>query len=153
MASIGRPGVAVIARDLMPSHAFSRLLTPSHAFSRLLTPSPPSQVADQAAMAFGEGFYGYLGEQLKQGHASACLDEAYRRAEALFLERGFRKGNPNPAMVNGRVVSDWDGSFVLLRPVRPEEDSIREGEAESHDAVLALRRVKSDAPRSMRATL
>ena len=103
-----------------------------------------ARVADQAAMAFGEGFYGYLGEQLKLGRADACLEEAFHHAEDLFLSRGFRKGNPNPAMVNGRVVSDYDGNFVLLKPVRPGEGG-DDASASADPSVVSLRRVKSSA--------
>ena len=73
-------------------------------------------------MAFGEGFYGFLGEQLKSGNRNAPLLEAYDAASRLFSSRGFRKGNPNPRRVDGRIVSDYDGEYFKLDPVAPRDD-------------------------------
>ena len=72
------------------------------------------RVADSAAMAFGEGFYGFLGEQLHLGNRAARLEQAYDAAAALFTARGFRKGNPNPRRENNRIVSDFDGEFFKI---------------------------------------
>lgn len=85
------------------------------AFAHLTVIGWRERVDDRAATAFGEGFYNYLGEQLKQGHADSAIDVAYERAAEQFRARGFREGNPNPRRGDdGRVRSDFDGQHFKL---------------------------------------
>jgi hypothetical protein len=68
---------------------------------------------DKAACCFARGFYTAIGRGEYTG--AVTIGEAYDAAAALFVERGFRCGDPEPHLARGVRRPPVHGKHMLVR--------------------------------------